>query len=74
MQPIKPPGTNLNRPHTATMGDFDDRPAMDMLPDESFPEAEASEMSLFRRRNLALMGAAALVFWAGVIAALIVVF
>jgi hypothetical protein len=56
------------------MGNFDDRPAMDMLPDESFPEAEASEMSLFRRRNLALMGAAALVFWAAVIAALIVVF
>jgi len=72
MQPIKPP--NLNRPHTATMGNFDDRPAMDMLPDESFSEAEEAGVNLFRRRNLALMGAAALVFWAAVIAALIVVF
>lgn len=75
MQPIKPPGVNVHRPNTATMGDFDDRPAMDMLPDESFSGAgDGHSLSLFRRRNMILMGAAALLFWAVVIALLIVIF
>lgn len=74
MQPIKPPGPNPNRPHTATMGDFNDRLKMDMLPEESFPDAEEFAVDPFRRRNLVLMGAGALIFWSVVIAALIAVF
>jgi hypothetical protein len=74
MQPIKPPGLNPNRPHSATMGDFNDRLAMDMLPEESLPEAEEIAVGFFRRRSLVLMGAAGLIFWAVVIVALIAVF
>ena len=75
MQPTKSPGVDVTRPNTATMGDFEDRPALDMLPDESFSGAgDDHALSLLRRRNIVLMGVAALLFWAVVIALLIVIF
>jgi hypothetical protein len=74
MQPTKSPGVDVTRPNTATMGDFEDRPALDMLPDEFFHETDEGHSSLFRRRNILLTGAAALIVWSAVIALAITVF